>query len=95
MNQVNSWCRYDPLICVREVAVEATFVAFAYCSLLYLTGGTVPAAEDILKFVVVFGVLTLAARMISDDLGNKIGIVAISGLGSKTVSMLAPRFVGW
>jgi len=95
LNQVSSWCRYDPMICLMEVGIEAGFIALSYCSLLFLTGGTVPGVGGILKFLLSFTVLSIAARMISDDLGNKLSISAVSGIGSKTVSMLAPRFVGW
>lgn len=95
LTQVSSWCRYDPMICLMEVGIEAGFVAAAYCSMLFLTGGSVPGVLDILKFLVTFTVLSVGARMISDDLGNKLSISAVSGIGSKTVSILAPRFVGW
>lgn len=95
LNQVTSWCRYDPLICVREVLVETLFVAAGYCSILYLTGSAVPAPQVVLKFMAVFTTLSLASRMISDDLGNKLSITAVSGIGAKAVSIMAPRFVGW
>ena len=95
LNQVSSWCRYDPLICVAEVGVEAGFIALGYCAMLFITGGAVPGPLNILKFLLSFTVLSIAARMISDDLGNKLSITAVSGVGAKTVSFLAPRFVGW
>ena len=95
MSQVSSWCRYDPMICLMEVGIEAGFIALAYCSMLFLTGGAVPGLGSVLKFLVSFTVLSVAARMVSDDLGNKLSISAVSGIGSKTVSILAPRFVGW
>lgn len=94
-NQMSSWCRYDPMLCVRQVVIEALFLAAAYASMLLLTGGAVPGVRAVLTFVATFVVLCVAARMVSDDLGNKISITAISGIGAKTVSMLAPRFVGW
>lgn len=95
LNQVSSWCRYDPLVCVREVLIESVFVLAGYSAMLYLTGGQAPTPLAGLTFMVVFSVLSLAARMISDDLGNKVSITAVSGLGAKAVSILAPRFVGW
>mgnify|MGYP007100212356 CR=1 FL=1 len=95
MGQVNSWCRYDPMICATEVGVEAAFVALGICSLLFLTSGPVPGPLQIVKFIAVFSVLNLAARMISDDLGNKVSISAVSGIGAKAAAILAPRFVGW
>ena len=95
LNQVSSWCRYDPIQCVMQVLIETTFILLAYVSLLFLTGSALPAAANILKFVVTFVVLNIGGRMISDDLGNKLSITVISGIGSKCVSMLAPRIVGW
>lgn len=95
LGQVSSWCRYDPMICLQEVGVEAAFVAACYCALLFLTGGAVPPAPNILKFLVAFVVVSLAARMVSDDLGNKVSITAVSGIGSKVITFLAPRFVTW
>lgn len=95
LGQISSWCRYDPVVCVAEVGVEAVFIALAYCAVLFLTGGAVPSLAAIAKFLAIFVVLSVAARMVSDDLGNKLSISAVSGIGSKTVSILAPRFVGW
>lgn len=95
LNQVSSWCRYDPMICLAEVGVEAGFIAASYCAMLFLTGGAVPSVLNIIKFLLTFTVLSIAARMLSDDLGNKLSISAVSGIGSKTVSILAPKFVGW
>ena len=95
LGQISSWCRYDPMVCLAEVGVEAGFIAPAYCAMLFLTGGVVPGPLSIIKFLTTFTMLNVAARMISDDLGNKLSISAVSGIGSKTVSILAPRFVGW
>lgn len=94
-NQVSSWCRYDPMVCLGQVAVETTFVALAYGAALFVTGGRVPTLKAMTLFFVVFMLFGLAARMISDDLGNKLSIAAVSGIGSKLVSILAPRFVSW
>lgn len=95
LSQVSSWCRYDPLVCVGQVAVETAFVATAYCAVFYVTGGRVPDLKSLALFFAMFMVLGIAARMISDDLGNKLSITATSGIGSKLVSLLAPRFVSW
>lgn len=95
LNQVSSWCRYDPWVCVRAVGIETLFVAASYCAVLFLTGGAVPQASRLLQFIFVFGLVTLGARMVSDDVGNKIGVSAISGVGNKIVSIMAPRFVTW
>jgi hypothetical protein len=93
--QVSSWCRYDPLVCAAQVGVETAFIAVGYCAMLFLAGGAMPGALDILKFLAVFSVMSMASRLVSDDLGNKLSISAVSGIGSKCVSILAPRFVGW
>lgn len=95
LNQVSSWCRYDPWVCVREVLIETIFIAGAYMAILFLTGGAVPPAFVVLKFIGIFALFTVAARMVSDDVGNKISISAISGVGGKIVGILAPRFVSW
>lgn len=95
LGQVSSWCRYDPVACLGQVGLEALFIALAYAAILHYTGGTVPSAWNVVKFMAAFVTLSVSARMISDDLGNKLSISAVSGIGSKTVSMLAPRFVGW
>jgi hypothetical protein len=95
LGQVSSWCRYDPVVCLAEVGVEAMFILLAYCSLLFISGGPVPGLGQVLKFLSAFGVLSVAARMVSDDLGNKLSITAVSGIGAKAVSLLAPKFVGW
>lgn len=93
--QINSWCRYDPGVCVFLVVTEALFIAAAYSAVLFLTGGEPPGPLNVLKFLAMFTLLSLSARMVSDDLGNKLSISATSGIGGKCVSILAPRFVGW
>lgn len=93
--QTNAWCRYDPGLCAAQIGIEAVFLAAAYSSIIFLTGGSSPGPVDLLKFLAFFFVLSLAARMISDDLGNKLSFSAVSGIASKCVSVLAPRFVGW
>ena len=95
LNQVSAWCRYDPGVCLVQVGVEALFLVLSYCALLYLSGGPVPGPLNIAKFLASFCVLSVAARMISDDLGNKVSFAAIAGTGNKCVAMLAPKFVSW
>jgi hypothetical protein len=94
-NQVNSWCRYDPAVCAAQVGTEAAFIAVAYAAMLFVTGGAVPGPATLLKFLAVFITVSMAARLISDDLGNKLSITAVSGIGAKCVAILAPKFVGW
>lgn len=93
--QVNGWCRYDPLTCSALAAAEAAFIAAAYTAVLFLTSGVPPGPAQLLKFLLMYTVLSLSARMVSDDLGNKMSISAMSGIGGKCISVLAPRFVGW
>lgn len=95
VNQMDSWCRYDPLYCSIQVLVETVFLIVGYCAVLFLTGGDVPGPLQILKFLLMFVVASMGARMLSDDLGNKLTFAAVSGVGSKIVTVLAPRFVGW
>jgi hypothetical protein len=77
------------------VATETIFVGSAICSLLLLTGGSVPGPVSVLKFVCVFFVLNLAGRMVSDDMGNKISFAALAGIGAKACSLLVPKIVAW
>lgn len=95
ITQTMSWCRLDPAGCAREVGIEAAFLAAAYTTLLFVTGGQVPGPLTIVKFVLLFIFFSMSGRMLSDSLGDKMAITAVSGLGSKIVSIIAPRFVGW
>ena len=95
ITQTMSWCRLDPAGCAREVGIEAAFLAAAYTTLLFVTGGEVPGPLTLLKFVLLFVFFSMSGRMLSDSLGDKMAITAVSGLGSKIVSIIAPRFVGW
>lgn len=93
--QTQSWCRYDPLACLRQVAVETGFLATAYVFILAFTRSPMPRPLAVLQFALLFSLLSFAGRQISDNLGDKISITAISGLGAKLVSILAPKFVAW
>ncbi len=93
--QMDSWCRYDPMPCLAQVSIEALFVAASYASLMMLTGSPVPTPWAMAMFLVVFIVLNAGARMISEDLGNKLSIAAVSSLGMKAASILAPKIVSW
>lgn len=95
VNQTMSWCRLDPVSCLREVGIEAAFLSAAYTTLLFVTGGEVPGPLTLVKFVLLFVLFSMAGRMLSDGLGDKMAITAVSGLGSKLVSIIAPKFVGW
>ncbi len=93
--QTMSWCRLYPVACVREVSIEAAFLAAAYIFMLFVTGSELPTVWRVLKFGLIFMLLTIAGRMISDGLGDKMAITAVSGLGGKMVSIMAKGFVSW
>ncbi len=95
ITQTMSWCRADPVACAREVSMEAAFLAAAYLFMLLVTGSDVPSVFAVLKFGLIFILLTLAARMLSDGLGDKMAITAVSALGTKMVSLMAPKIVAW
>lgn len=95
ITQTMSWCRLDPVGCAQEVGTEAAFLCAAYTTLLFVTGGKVPSPLRLVKFVLLFVLFSMAGRLLSDSLGDKMAITAVSGLGSKLVSILAPQFVGW
>ncbi len=95
LGQVSSWCRYDPMVCLLQVGIEALFIMLGVTSLMFITGGGAPSPLNMVKFMLSFTVLSVLARMISDDLGNKLTISVVSGMGGKAASMLAPRYVGW
>ncbi len=94
-----SWCRKYPGLCAREAGIETLFLLGAYLLLLFVAAGfkttAIPAATGILQFVVLFAALSFGARMVSDDLGNKMSIAAVSGVGAKVVSMVVPKFAAW
>lgn len=97
--QSRSWCRKYPGLCAREAGTEALFLLGAYLLLLYVSAGftfsAMPAAGKVLQFVILFATLSFGARMVSNDLGNKISIAAVSGIGAKVVSSIVPKFGSW
>jgi len=94
-NNTDAWCRYDPVSCLAQVGIETLFIAAAYSSVLLLLGSELPKIANIAKFMVMFSVLTFSARMISDTLSDKITITSLGALGSKVVTLMAPRIVSW
>lgn len=97
--QTKSWCRKYPGLCVREAGIETVFLLGAYLLLLLVSSGftlsAMPAFSSVAQFVVLFAVLSVGARMVSDDLGNKMSIAAVSGVGAKVVSSIVPKFSAW
>lgn len=94
-SNTNAWCRYDPVSCLAQVGIETLFIATAYSSVLLLLGNELPKLVNIAKFMVMFSFLTFAARMISDTLSDKITITSLGALGSKVVTLMAPKIVSW
>lgn len=97
--QTRSWCRKYPGLCAREAGVETLFLLGAYLLLLYAAAGftfsTMPKTRNVVLFVALFAVLSFGARLVSDDLGNKMSIAAVSGVGAKVVSVIVPTFTAW
>jgi len=95
LNNTTSWCRLNPIGCGKQAMIETIFLLMAYSSIIFLVGGQVPDLGNILKFAIVFLFISMAARMISDSFSDKLAIAALSGLGLKAATLLAPRIVGW
>ncbi|APC25704.1 hypothetical protein BST79_gp191 [Only Syngen Nebraska virus 5] len=95
LNNTTSWCRLNPIGCGKQAMIETLFLLMAYSSIIFLVGGQVPDLGNILKFAIVFLFISMAARMISDSFSDKLAIAALSGLGLKAATLLAPRIVGW
>ena len=93
--QPHNWCFRDPMACLRQVGIETGFLATAYVFLLWVTHSPMPPPLRVAQFVLLFALLSFAGRQLSDGLGDKIAITALSGIGSKLVAILAPKFVMW
>ena len=93
--QTQSWCRFDPLVCLQQAAIESVFLAISYVAILFLTDSPVPGFLATLKFVLLFAFVSFASRQVSDSLGDKIAIGAMGGLGGKLVALMVPKYVGW
>lgn len=95
LTNTNAWCRYDPFACMTQVGIETLFIASAYVSVLLLLGNDIPEITNVAKFMAIFAFLTFSARMISDTLSDKMTITATAALGSKMMTLIAPKIVGW
>ena len=95
LNNTTSWCRLNPIGCGRQAVTETFFLIMTYSAVIFLVGGAVPTVENLIKFSVIFLIMNIAARMVSDSFSDKLAIAALSGLGLKIASMLAPKIVGW
>jgi hypothetical protein len=95
LNNTTSWCRLNPIGCGRQAAVETFFLIMTYSAVIFLVGGAVPTVANLIKFGIIFLIMNIAARMVSDSFSDKLAIAALSGLGLKVASLLAPRIIGW
>ena len=95
LNNTTSWCRLNPIGCGRQAVLETFFLIMTYSAVIFLVGGAVPTVANLIKFGVIFLIMNVAARMVSDSFSDKLAIAALSGLGLKVTSMLAPKIVGW
>lgn len=95
LNNTTSWCRLNPIGCGRQAVKETLFLIMTYSAIIFLVGGTVPTVANLIKFGIIFLIMNVAARMVSDSFSDKLAIAALSGLGLKMVSVLAPRAISW
>lgn len=95
LNNTTSWCRLNPIGCVRQAMTETFFLIMTYSAVIFLVGGSVPTVANLIQFGVIFLVMSVAARMVSDSFSDKLAIAALSGLGLKMVSLMAPKIIGW
>lgn len=95
LNNTTSWCRLNPIGCCRQAVTETFFLIMTYSAVIFLVGGIVPTVANLIKFAVIFLVMNVAARMVSDSFSDKLAIAALSGLGLKCASLMAPRIISW
>ena len=95
LNNTQAWARRAPITAAKQAVVETLFLIMAYSAIIFLVGGDVPKVANLIKFGFVFLLINMAARMVSDSFSDKLAIAALSGLGLKCASMLAPKIVGW
>ena len=95
LNNTTSWCRLNPIGCGRQAMIETLFLIMTYSAVIFLVGGAVPTVGNLIKFSVIFLIMNIAARMVSDSFSDKLAIAALSGLGLKVVSLMAPRIISW
>lgn len=95
LNNTTSWCRLNPIGCGRQAVLETFFLIMTYSAVIFLVGGMVPTVGNLIKFSIIFLIMNIAARMVSDSFSDKLAIAALSGLGLKVVSLIAPKVVAW
>ena len=95
LNNTTSWCRLNPIGCGRQAMIETLFLIMTYSAVIFLVGGAVPTVANLIKFSVIFLIMNIAARMVSDSFSDKLAIAALSGLGLKCASLMAPKIISW
>ena len=95
LNNTTSWCRLNPIGCGRQAVTETFFLIMTYSAVIFLVGGNVPTVANLVKFAVIFCIMNVAARMVSDSFSDKLAIAALSGLGLKCASLMAPKIISW
>jgi len=95
LNNTTSWCRLNPIGCTRQALIETVFLIVTYSAVIFLVGGIVPSVGNLVKFTLVFLLMNIAARMVSDSFSDKLGIAALSGLALKCTSLLVPQLSSW
>jgi hypothetical protein len=95
LNNTEAWARRAPITAAKQAIIETGFLIMAYSAIIFLVGGQVPNITNLIKFGFVFVLINIAARMVSDSFSDKLSVAALSGLGLKAASLLAPRIVGW
>lgn len=95
MNNTQSWCRLNPIGCARQASTETLFLIMTYSAVIFLVGGNVPTLANLVKFSLVFMLMNIAARMVSDSFSDKLAIAALSGLGIKMLSIMVPKMSIW
>ena len=95
LNNTQAWARRAPIAAAVQAAIETGFLIMAYSAIIFLVGGTPPTIQNLFKFGFVFLIMNIAARMVSDSFSDKLAIAALSGLGLKIVSVMAPKVVSW
>ncbi|AGE55648.1 hypothetical protein ATCVMN08101_436R [Acanthocystis turfacea Chlorella virus MN0810.1] len=95
LNNTEAWARRAPIKAASQAVVETGFLIMAYSAIIFLVGGTPPTVLNLFKFGFVFLIMNIAARMVSDSFSDKLAIAALSGLGLKIVSTMAPKVVSW
>lgn len=97
--QTTSWCRYEPARCFAQQSIEVGFFVGAFIVLFAVANNfdlaQLPRPLNVAKFAVLFLGIGYSARLMSDSLGDKVSIAAMSAVGNKTLSLMIPKLIGW